>query len=349
MRLLNYTKKSNIDVKNFFKQPDMLRFPFDRLVSRLKYKTDQFHFSLQSETIEELLRLKPRNMSFADCCHQRALELLALNKDFYYIAYSGGIDSTTAIVSLLSTWPVEALKKVRIFLTQHSITENPHFFSNYISQFKLLSFLDNPSQFLVGQNSIMIMGELGDQLFGADFLGITSQKFGDEALHKDFREYVPKTLGSYFLDDELGKKVFANIEPIVEESPFPIRTTHDFFWWLNFTQKWQHVKYRFVALASWDLHAKYGTHILNFYDTPYFQQWSLNNHDKKIGPTWDSYKYVAKDFIYSFTKDRTCLGLTKVQSLKNVYIMNTRRIAVTEDYQAITSTEDLKNYVVKPS
>jgi hypothetical protein len=54
-----------------------------------------------------------------------------------------------------------------------------------------------------------------------------------------------------------------------------------------------------------------------FFDTPNFQKWSVNNHDKKIGTTWKSYKGELKQFVFNFNKDKVWFThKTKVQSLR---------------------------------
>ena len=45
------------------------------------------------------------------------------------------------------------------------------------------------------------------------------------------------------------------------------------------------------------------TNYFHFYGTEDFQLWSMNNMDKKIKDTWNTYKWVCKDIIYDYTRD----------------------------------------------
>jgi len=189
------------------------------------------------------------------------------------------------------------------------------------------------------------MGELGDQLFGSDILSTACQLWGDSVLRKPYQDWAAKTIEAELSKPGCGERLFEYFHPIVEESPVPIRTLHDFFWWYNFTQKWQHVKFRFVESVTWDLSAREGSEVIAFYDTVDFQHWSLNNHDLKIRNTWESYKFTAKDFIYRQTKDKAQLKLKKIQSLEKTYFLNKKRIAVDSNYQSIDDTESLKTFI----
>lgn len=343
--LLAYTQKNNSDLQKLFKNNRLLQVPFDRCNSRLKYRTELFNFAKASESLAELLADTSRPMSWAECCRQSALDFLALNKQDYYISYSGGIDSTAAVVSLLETWSEEDLKRVTILLSHHSIEENVSFFNKYITRFKIANSLENTSDRLLASDSIFITGELGDQLQGSDIMGFAAELYGNSCLKEDYLQHVPKILSAFLKSEEAGKEIFNRFNPIVEECPFPIRTTHDFFWWYNFTQKWQHVKYRFAESPHWDMRAQYDSHVRHFYDRVYFQRWSLENHDKKMKKTWESYKFSAKEYIYGFTKNPDDLNLKKVQSLKKNYILSSKRIGYTADYKPIKNIEELRTYV----
>jgi hypothetical protein len=342
--LLSFTKKNTYDI-DYVDSKGLYRFPTSVLASRLQFKPDLFRFAKGAESLAELLQSPDPGLTWEECCLKRAQDLLDLNRDHYYINYSGGIDSTNAVVSLLRVWPKEALKKVTIRLTHHCIDENPAFFDRYISRFHLQNSLLDVSSLLVKKNALLVTGELGDQLFGSDFLLDAASRFGDSCLNKNYQDFAP-VLFAVPAREDVSRKMFEHLHPIVAESPFPIRTTHDFFWWYNFTQKWQYVKYRYPESVQWDLRAKYGSHIVHFFDSVEFQKWSLANHDLKIRDTVDSYKFTAKEHIYNFTKNPDDLNLKKSQSLAKTYVMDEKRIAITSNHTAVATIEELKPYVL---
>ena len=93
-----------------------------------------------------------------------------------------------------------------------------------------------------------------------------------------------------------------NIQPLLNKAPFEIKTVHDFYWWVNFTIKWQCIQMRANSLNSTITAEKYSS-VYNFYNSKDIQLWSMINHDLKVKDTKESYKYVIKDMIYDFTGD----------------------------------------------
>lgn len=342
--LLNLSFKTGQSLKSIISPEDLLFDPFDKAISRLKYKPDLFNYDLQSETVASIQKLG-KAKTWEECCAERALQLLKLNYENYWFAYSGGIDSTGMLTSILKFWPAKELSRVSIALTHHSVEENPFFFDKYVVKFNLINTLSPLSKMLLKGHTLLVTGELGDQLFGSDILGAGSRQYGDEVLFKNYKDVAPQIIEAYIGAKGPGKSIFEHFHPIVEESPFPIKTAHDFFWWLNFSQKWQHVKFRFIESKGWDLAAKYGSHIQHFYDSPSFQSWSLQNHDLKIRDTWQSYKFTAKEYLADFTKDPGQLNLIKIQSLEKTYVIDEKRIGVDSNYKPIRNFEELRRYV----
>jgi len=343
--LLVLTKRPRFSIASILPRPELAQFPFESGISRLKYKPDLFNFSVQSESLAEIQSPHVQSLSWEECCESRALALLKLDKEKYYLSFSGGIDSTSALVSLLRFWPTQDHKRIRVLMTETSILENPAFFDRHVCKLEFVHSQAQPACKLLDKNSILLTGELGDQLFGSDILSEACDLFGEDCLKGSYKEYAPKLIEKRGGSRGHGRSIFENLEPIVEECPFPVRTLHDFFWWFNFTQKWQYVKFRHLESREWDLSKRYGSHVFHFFDTPEFQRWSLENHDRKIQKTWESYKFTAKDYIYSFTKNSDDLHLKKVQSLKRTYLFNSLRTGIDVDYNALLTLEDLKPHV----
>ncbi|PKV53177.1 hypothetical protein ATE84_5313 [Aquimarina sp. MAR_2010_214] len=61
--------------------------------------------------------------------------------------------------------------------------------------------------------------------------------------------------------------------------------------------------------------------VFHFFKSTNFQKWSMSNHNCKIKKEWNSYKYVAKEYIYKFHQDDFYLiKKEKEQSLKEVLV-----------------------------
>ncbi len=347
MRLITYCRRTSADIKGLFPKPYLLAHPFHRAISRIEYKPDLFNYELRSEKISKLIESPFSNQNWADLCDQRALDLLKLNRSHYYFSYSGGIDSTCVMSAILKNWPKAELNRSTILLNHNSIVENPIFFKKYLKNLNLANSLKSYGAQIRDSDSILVTGELGDQLFGSDLLATGCERLGESCLGEDYHVAAPAIFALVVNSKLQAQKIFDHFAPIVNESPIPIKTTHDFFWWLNFSQKWQFVKYRPFHHSSWPLNARYGKNIVHFFDTVDFQNWSLHNPDKKIKSTWATYKYIAKEYIFDFSREASQLELKKVQSLQNLFMLNRIRVAISSNEEEITNEGDLKLYVRK--
>ena len=253
------------------------------------------------------------------------------------------------MVAILRTWDQADLKKITVVLTSHSIYENPSFYKDYISQFQLYNYMQGLGPLLQVSNSIIITGELGDQLFGSGILMPACQKYGDEILKSSYIENGARVIDQYTRadsrrGDNYGDVLFEYLKPLADECPFKIQTCFDFFWWFNFTQEWQFAKFKFYESYDVPMSVRYGTNIVHFYDSLEFQKWSISNHDKKIKDGWSSYKQANKEFIYQFTKNDFHLKQLKLQSLKNTYFFQNFRVATTEKHESLDQYSDLEKY-----
>lgn len=240
------------------------------------------------------------NMTFEECCMKRAKEIIELNK-FINVMWSGGIDSTSLLISLLEQGDVR--NQIKINLTKSSIDEFPEFFDKVVKKLNYEIYeeeeLIHKDRFL-DKDTIYLNGECGDQLFGSDSLA------NKEELMKNNWEEILFWKNNFLLSkqnysDEFYNKIkssmFNFIFEHIEYSPIKITTIFDFYWWMNFSLKWMDVIRRipFIMAKSTD----YENH-LAFYNTEYFQKWSITNHDLKIENKWNTYKQPAKNFIHKY-------------------------------------------------
>lgn len=311
------------------------------LTSRLTYKPDVFRFQLVSEPVAVLSELaRGASASFEECCERRALQLEnAIEKQNcpLYLMWSGGIDSTCALVSIWKFFKPETLSRVRILLTKASVGEYPWLFKNVVAPgFTMLPSNQNLERLL--RDGVVVTGELGDQIFGSDWVKKALDLFGPGAHRKPYRDVVPRLFETVAGEaDRHG--MFERLEPIAGEAPFPIVTTFDFLWWLNFSQKWQHVKFRQMIFYRFKNPRAAAERTFHFFDTPDFQVWSLRNHDRKIGDDWISYKEPAKRFIVRHTGDADYMSKIKVGSLIGVVRQNPLNHGVNREWANVESQE----------
>lgn len=313
-------------------------FPFYQSVSRLQYKPDAFDCKLMCEPVADIISLPNHNKSFAELADERALQLKQL-PGTVFVMWSGGIDSTVVLTSILRTWAPGDLSKLVVLCNNDSIKENPNFFKMIASKgVTIKSSSANFEQYL--KYGYIVTGELGDQTFGSDIVGACVREYGDSAINMPWQELAPKIFDKFSSDH--GPAAFENYKHIVTEAPFELVTTQDFFWWLNFTQKWQHVKYRSLCVANWKNPKETFKNLFHFFDTVDFQVWSIHNHHTmKIKDTWASYKFTAKEYIVNFTKDDSYLSKLKVPSLQNLYLGQDLTWAIDEHWNFLTKEEAL--------
>lgn len=289
-------------------------------------------------------QMRPFRASFEDICNERAAALVSLAEKLdarICVLWSGGIDSTLALISLLKNSTEVQRKRFTVLMSQLSIAENPAFYDSHIRA-KLRADTSRTLPKILGTKTILVTGEHNDQLFGSDIMAPLIRRHGPSVIH---RPYDRRILHEHFMlalnDEGLADFYLDLFERLVLHAIVPIQTLFEFVWWINFSLKWQTVYARaltFVAPqnAAGITPEYVRDYYAHFYNTEDFQLWSLNNLDKRIKDTWESYKWPCKDIIYDFTKDAHYRNTKiKVGSLASFMLSH-------KSYKAIDT--DLKQY-----
>jgi hypothetical protein len=255
------------------------------------------------------------NKTLEDCMLEKAQRIWDTGRNLK-VYWSGGIDSTGALIALIRTAKNGDLDRLTVCMDIESLGkplsssgEYQLFFDKFIdgklnvelmnleSSYKEDFYNTNTANVLVGDisrhiaksiddNYLCITGELGDQLFGSgvfandlDLINMTSKEF---------------------LKRPIYKKHLNEIEKLNKACPISTDKLTEMLWWWNFSTKWCEIRFRAFSCVTkdsdWD-------NIVNFYDTEDFQKWSISNPDKKIKKTPTSFKWPLKHFIYDYTKD----------------------------------------------
>lgn len=243
------------------------------------------------------------------------------------IWWSGGIDSTALLVAMFKTATPDRMRLIKIGLNERSIEEYPSFFENYIKKIPY-TFISHNDGMQIDLTSLHITGEIGDQIFGSDYLRACFGGGGRDFPGKEhfmgninapWQDVMSKFVTDQLISKNLPTEYHAELMGIYEllntKAPLPINTLFDFWWWSNFNLKYTHVSNRLQLNSPDALVAS--KRVKSFFDSDKFQRWSVSNHDKKIGDTWKSYKLPLKRFVYKFNKDKQWYdNKTKVQSLR---------------------------------
>jgi len=263
------------------------------------------------------------NRTFEELVLERAEEIWNLNKPVR-VWYSGGIDSTVVLISLLRTKKPE--HELIVFMGEPSKVENPIFFEVLKKMDNITIQWNDPSNFWSIDNwcddSINVTGEPGDQVYGSFVLENHEDEINSHwsnMLQWEDCCYMYKE-DDYRLDYHRPRFMeFA--EEYIKKCPFEIKNTFDFTWWLAFSIKWQwttsYIPFHLENPSNWH-------NMISFYNFPEMQMWSIVNHDLKHRGTWKTYKWPSKEFIYEYNKDNNYLNnKTKEKSIpKTVSMIN---------------------------
>ncbi len=304
-------------------------------------RTGSIRWPIKTRLITPIPAMRPMKKTFEQLCDERALELLARADSFdadIHTLWSGGIDSTLVLTSLLKNATAEQRKRIVVLMTEESIAEYPLFYETYVRG-KLRAGSSMMYPYLLGGNSIVTNGEQNDQLFGFDSVGRLMSRFGPAIIHTPRKRETFFTFWNETIQNDAATNLFLDLfERTIEKAPVPIETHFDYLWWINFSQKWQNTYLRTlttVAARNVDkITPEYvRTRNASFYGTEEFQLWSLNNMDKRIKDEWRTYKWVCKEAIYNFTKDADYRdNKMKRGSLHNVIMQQASYDFIDEDF-----------------
>lgn len=203
------------------------------------------------------------------------------------VLWSGGVDSTAIVLAfLVNNIPI------KIYYTASSIDENPTFIdysSNTYGNFTLHKLTMNewiPTfKHLVAKEPV-VTGFPADQLFGS----IVNQHLG-----------VPHDADWRILFNT--DAAIQQLEAGFEYYNLPVKTVSEFTWFVNFAGKWNIVKHIFPTV-----YAIPQGNTVSFFDTQYFQDWSVSNFDvlHKYSQTEpENYKTELKEFIFKYFPDKS--------------------------------------------
>lgn len=220
-----------------------------------------------------------------------------------YIAYSGGIDSTSILVSLLKTGNTDFLKKLIVLHNKNSIKENPYFYQRFIEQKLQTQDINTLSINSANFDKIVIVdGEAGNQCLGWRAIHAHSYYQNFDFLDQSWSTVSDLTTaipGSTDFTVEL-------IRDSISHAPIDIKTVYDFIWWANFNFKFDEVLIRKVPSYTKNLTAAqtqlfYNEGLYRFYAQPEMQVWSMISRDQRRKSTRNVIsKWAPKNYIYQF-------------------------------------------------
>jgi len=255
------------------------------------------------------------NLNFEEIANNRARELMdhaVATQRKIAVMWSGGVDSTLIVVSLLKNCTKEEIQNHCVILLSHdSIIENPHFYDKHIlSNFKTLLPANSFTHIIGNDNYFYVTGEGNDQLFSSMFVTeaykvyYNDRQAAFETISAD--KMIPFIQHRTKFNEADTVKVYNILTKLNNAAPIKIDTPYKFFYWSNMALKWQNVYIRSILFsnpinrATLKLEENYTT----FFHNDEFQLWSLNMVHKYGQIIKDddnsSYKEECKQIIFDF-------------------------------------------------
>lgn len=290
------------------------------------------------------------NKPYEQVTDERALEIKAQihqGKKFA-LFYSGGMDSTCVLVSLLKNLTKEELESVAICTSIHAIIENPTLWEKHISgKFKVFDSPNTLYDDIIEAGYYPITGDEGDCIFGTSIglqlyhnyaaylyklspdvqskLTPLRYRISDPEVH--YSVYKDLIIRYFALNEtpeglEFGRLLYEKYHHNVVTSNVEIRSLHDFFWWLIFNVKYLNCSVRGAIYFNDRIPIRECIDTtFNWFNGYDYQQWSMNNNNngQKIQTTVATYKYAQRKYIYDFDKNEWYFHFkTKLESLSNL-------------------------------
>ena len=257
--------------------------------------------------------------SFHALCLQRGHDLVSEaieSEQAIQVLWSGGIDSTVALIALLTAARQrERLDLLEVLLSLESVHENPRFFAAFIQNKLRVVPVAHPVFRFLEDEKLIVTGEHGDQLFGSDYL---STYVAAGTAEWPYADLLPLIVANKLGDSRQVDVVLEYLKPQIDTAPVPIVSLFDLFWWLNFSLKWQHVTMRTAVYRRKNVHQTYKA-LRHFFRDSRFQQWALSNRANTVVTDWQDYKQQARQFILDFTGDEEYYNQKKKEVSLHAY------------------------------
>lgn len=235
------------------------------------------------------------------------------------VMYSGGIDSTAVLISLMKNRRYKEFKessRIRIALTSSSIYEYPEFFyQTILPNFPIIvadynSIMCDPDSFLVtGDAGDYVIGNTDTPIFFHN--GTTDNLYADKKILFDYLDTVDTTKKFSWFADNLARL-----------APFDIVSVNQMYWWIGqcfvhqgeMCYPWSWSQYEDLSeLATFNK-------VYRFFLDPRFMTFSFEYMSTNPYCTnYNSVRQLPREYIVDFTKHTSYLKKIKVFSQKLIF------------------------------
>lgn len=259
----------------------------------------------------------------------------------FAMMWSGGIDSTLALSALIKNLTKSELANIVICTGTIALIENPEFWHKFVhGKFQLFDSLKVKYHDLIGLGYRPITCDEGDCIFGTAFglslyynwesyadkmsaesrahiASIIDRATDPEVHFSQFKDLliayfqIPRKQGFPWPsidepDPDFGRLLYEKYAKNAMTTDVPICSLHDFFWWLIFNVKYLNCAVRGSLYFNDHIPVQQCVDtIVNWFNADNYQLWSManNNNGQKIRHNAASYKWAAREYIYSVDKN----------------------------------------------
>ena len=238
------------------------------------------------------------DQSFEQVSDQRCAELRKShwNKP-WVIMWSGGIDSTVIVASILRNLPSSDFSNIKIWCSSGSIYENPKFFVDHIQP--NFDIINNPDVSLAvhGNDFFIIEGGPGSHWGLEEFNSELRKHRCEELSWRNNKDRLLLLLsGGTSLNADYCKWMYNALAENIHSTGLPIDTIDEWCWWAAFNQGWGAVN--LIDINHYVPRSLINRTIIDnkvdWFDSEDYQRWSIQNFKntkKRIGKL-DSKKYI---------------------------------------------------------
>ena len=279
--------------------------------------------------------------TFSDVTDEQCQQWLREKTDRpWLVLWSGGIDSTVIVASILKNTSPADRENIYIACNRASIYELPRFFYDHVqSNFKLILTPDLAKHPLHEQYHV-IDGEFGDHLYCGGHGWELFQSRPDSML-LDIR-HSPDVILNHFAsktNKNFAAWYYECLLDNVNSTDLAIETYHDFCWWIFFNY---HYTSSYIRIRGNTFANSYSP---RWFATDDYQQWAMNNNQlgTKYTLNLSDSKLASKQYIYAFDHDEySRIFKTKSKSVQVfMQLKSTKEFCTLDDFSKLYLDRDL--------
>jgi hypothetical protein len=271
--------------------------------------------------------------NFSEITDARALEVkneITKNNTKFLIGFSGGLDSTLILTSLLKNCNKKELKNITVLANTVSFAENPYFYKKYIEgkftildsdSFLLENHFNDIDKIIQTWNAECLVGsrnwlDLTDNFYSyikdlkpetrRYLLSVRKKSITADVHYSAFKDLIINQYAAHG-DKRVGELYYYKMVKNIESSGVPVYSLYDFHWWNLFNIKFINLSLKSFVFDSHNLtYDRYEKKNFDWFLTKDYQQWSMtnNNNGEKIQSlTSTTMKMCFKKYIHEFDKN----------------------------------------------